>query len=90
MVQKIDRLIVKTIKGPAITAAGVMTAMCPSNLQTPKMLPTAAAKAAIPLIDASEWDRFLTLPAQQPAPTSTGGRVEWWLSRLGDFPKLAP
>ena len=90
MIQKIDALIVKTIKGPAVKAANIIAALCPSNLQTPKMVPSAVAKESIPLIDTTEWDRYLTLPAQQPAPSSTAGRVQWWLTRMAEFPKLAP
>ena len=40
------------------------------------------------MVDAQEWDRYLTLPAQLP-PHTTDGRVFWWKSRMQDFAVLA-
>lgn len=51
---------------------------------------TKAMTEAIPLVDAAEWERYITLPRQVPAPTTTAGRVEWWKGRVGEFPLLAP
>ena len=90
MIQKINNLLVKTVKASAIKAVQALVAFCPSSLQTAKMVSAAAAAAAIPLVDPSEWDRYLSLPKQDPAPTTTAGRVQWWLSRLTQFPNLAP
>lgn len=58
---KINQLLVKTIKGPAIKVAQAMVAFCPSTLQTPKMVSTAAMKAAIPLINEHEWEHISAL-----------------------------
>ena len=90
MVSKIDTILVKTVQGRSIDAAKAMVAFCPSSLQTAKMMPTAAVRAAIPLINAQEWERYITMPTQQPPPSTTAGPVHWWKSRLADFPSLAP
>lgn len=68
MIVKIDGLICKTIKATAIKTAQAMVALCPSSLQTSKMVPSKRMKEVIPLIDEEEWDRYLTMPAQQPPP----------------------
>lgn len=110
MVTKADNLLVKTVKPKNIKTAQAMVAFDPSNLQTGKMASSAAMRECIPLVAAAEWDRYITLPAQQPALSSTTrhmgwagsrscfqwhvpvptGRINWWKSRLADFPTLAP
>ena len=87
---KTVKLLSRTIKVPAIEAAKCIVAMCPSSLQTPKMCCSEVVKKFIPLVDATEWDRYTALPAQQPPPTTTAARVHWWRVRMQDFPKLAP
>ena len=54
------------------------------------MVPAIRMKEMIPLIDEEEWERYLALPAQQPPPKTTMGRIEWWKVRRDNFPKLAP
>ena len=44
----------------------------------------------MPIIDVAEWEKYCTLPIQNPLPTLTSGRVEWWAHRLSEFPSLAP
>lgn len=90
LVEKTDNLLGKTIKGSAIEASQCIVAMCPSSLQTSKMRGCEMVKRCIPLVDSAEWERYIVLPAQQPAPTTTEGRVQWWKVRLQDFPTLAP
>ena len=55
-----------------------------------KMVSTTTIKAVIPLVNETEWEKYITLPPQVPAPTSTSGRIEWWKNRLSDFSTLAP
>ena len=73
-----------------LLAAKALVSFDPAHLQTAKVLPTAAMKKAIPLVDEAEWERYIVLPPQQPPPKSTAGRVQWWKQRLSEFPKLAP
>ena len=51
---------------------------------------TSDIKNIIPLVNCAGWDRYLTVPPQVPAPSTTAGRVQWWQTRIADFPKLAP
>ena len=78
MLEKIDQLLVKTVKATAIKAATAMVAFCPSTSYTGKMVSTTAIKAAVPLVNEREWERSATFPTQQPAPSTTAGRVRWW------------
>ena len=86
---KADKLIVKTIQPRAIKVAQALAAFCPSKLQTNHMVSTNAMQEAVPLVNREEWEHYITLPTQQPAPSSTSGRIDWWKSRLADFPTLA-
>ena len=90
MLENSDGLMAKTIKGQAIRVAPAMTSFCPSRLQTTDMLDAKKMKDAIPLVDTAEWERYITMPKQEPAPTTMEGRVQWWKQRVGSFPKLAP
>lgn len=90
MIEKINGLMTKTIKAQAIRAAQAMAAFCPSMLQTTDMLDTKVMKEAIPMVDTSEWEKYITMPKQEPAPTTTEGRIQWWKQRIASFPKLAP
>ena len=90
MVAKMNDLLVKTVKAPAIKRAHALVSFDPSRLQTSKMAPSAAIKDAIPLVDTAEYERYVSYPAQQPPLLTTQGQVDWWRSRLSDFPKLAP
>ena len=90
LVKKVDNLLQKTVKAKSIKVAQSIASLCPSVLQSVQMVPTATIKEAIPLVDIPEWEKYMTLPPQQPAPTTTSGRVEWWRSRVTDFPNLAP
>lgn len=80
MVDKTNNIITKTIKGAGVLAAQAMVAMCPTSLQTEKMLKATEMKRIVPLIDEKEWDKYIVLPAQKPPPSSTAGCVEWWKS----------
>jgi hypothetical protein len=87
-ITKLNSILTKTVRGPSIKAAQGFLAMCPSSLQTSKMLGTAAIKAAIPLVDGMEWEQYVTLPAQTPPPSTTAGRIAWWRARQTEFPTL--
>ena len=91
LVQKVDSIFTKTVKANSVKAAQCMVSLCPSSLQNDKLIPpTVMIKATIPLIDLTEWEKYITLPKQVPAPTSTTGRVAWWMHRIEQFPELAP
>lgn len=59
MVHKIDNILSKTVKTKAIKTAQALAAFCPSNLQTNKMLTSTCMHESIPLVKASEWDRYI-------------------------------
>ena len=90
MADKMNNILVKTVKGDALKVMQALVSFCPLKLQTRKMTSTSAMKEAVPLVNGEEWERYLTLPAQQPAPSSIAGRISWWKARLADFPALAP
>lgn len=90
MVSKTDDLLVKTVKGPGVKKAQALASFDPSVLQTSKVSSAPQMKEAIPSVDIAEYEKYLTLPCQVPALTTTQGRVDWWKSRLDLFPKLAP
>ena len=85
-----NSVLTKTVKGKAIKAAQCLASMCPSLLQGKSMVGTVDMCSTFPLVPAEEWEKYIILPAQQPPPTTTAGRVEWWKNRLGDFPVLGP
>lgn len=89
LTQKVDSILAKTVKPQAMAASKCMRSLCPSALQSAAMCSAAQMQKSIPLIDQNEWDKYLTLPAPQPAPTTTAGRIQWWLNRSSDFPQLA-
>lgn len=68
--EKVDSILTKTVKANAIKAASCILSMCPSTLQTPNMVATDVIKSVVPLIDPLEWERYITLPAQTPPPTT--------------------
>ena len=90
MVTKINTMTVKTIKGPAIQTAGALASMSPEYLQTNKMVATDLITKLIPLVSATEWEKYLTLPPQCPPPSTTVGKVQGWKTRFAQFPRLAP
>ena len=90
LADKVDKILVKTVRGPAIEALQCIAAMCPSTLQTEKMCTPEAMGKSIPLVDQEEWAKYTALPRQLPPPSSTAARVHWWKVRLAEFPKLAP
>ena len=90
MLLKANKILSTTVKADVIKLAQAMVSFCPANLQTSKVLSTMEMVAAIPLVNALEWEQYLTLPAQRPPPSSTAGRIAWWKARLLAFPTLAP
>ena len=90
MVSKTEDLLIKTVKGPAIKRAQAVASFDPSILQTSRVSSAPQMAQAIPVVDISEYEQYLTLPGQVPGLTTTQGRVDWWKSRRDLFPKLAP
>ena len=82
MINKIDNVLDHTVKDSAKLAAKTIVGLCPGNLQTTKVLKTKMAKKAIPLINEDDWEQYITMPQQVPAPGTTQGRVQWWMNRL--------
>lgn len=90
LVHKVDALFTKTVKAQAVKCASCLLGFSPASLQTTRMPTTENVRAAMPSVSAEEWEKYITLPAQVPPPSTTLGCVEWWKTRAGDFPTLAP
>ena len=90
LVRKVDAILSKTVKAHAIKAAGCLLSLSPASLQTHNMVSADAMKAIIPSLNVAEWEKYITLPPQVPPPSTTLGCVEWWKTRAGEFPTLAP
>lgn len=78
MVEKTNNLTTKTIKGDGVRTVQAIASLCPGTLQTEKMVTTTEIKKVLPLINAAEWEKYITLPPQKPPPSTTNGRIEWW------------
>lgn len=63
LVTKVNSLLTKTIKSRGIKGANALVSLCPSTLQTKKMVKTDDMVAIMPLVNASEWERYIALPA---------------------------
>ena len=58
MIGKVDKLLKNVIKAPSIKCLQAIVSMCPSNLQTPKMVSTAEVSASIPLVNPKRENAF--------------------------------
>lgn len=73
LVEKVNGLLTRTIKAKGILAANAMVSFCPSSLQTANMLSTKDIKGIIPLVNESEWERYIAMPRPLQSGVCKGG-----------------
>lgn len=73
---KITNVLTKVVTPKATAVAKAMVGLCPGSLQTSKVLAMKDVTAAIPLINGSEWEKYIVMEPQKPAPSTTAGRVQ--------------